>query len=65
MLLSVNLPKMTHVKIVLGISFSGTELRGIAIGLVKIISESTDVVRILWQPIIAPPLATHQAALHL
>jgi hypothetical protein len=56
---------MTHVKIVLVLSHSGTKLRGIASGLVKIVSESTHVVRILQQPIIAPTLATHQAALHL
>jgi hypothetical protein len=49
---------------VLVISCTRTELRGIAIGLVKIIRKSTDVVRILWQPIIALLLATHQAALH-
>jgi hypothetical protein len=55
--LSVNLLKTTHVKMVLVISFTRTELRGIAIGLVKIISESKNVVRILWQPIIALLLA--------
>jgi hypothetical protein len=65
MLLSVNLPKMTHVKIILLTSFLGTKKRKIASGLVKILGESTHVVGILRQPIIAPILATHQAALHL
>jgi hypothetical protein len=57
MLLSVNLPKMTHVKIVLLTSCSGTEERGIAIGLVGTVTESTYVVGILRQPIIALLLA--------
>jgi hypothetical protein len=65
MLLSVNLAKMIHVKIILLTSFSGTKERGIASGLVGTVIESTYVVGILRQPIIAPTLAPHQAALHL
>jgi hypothetical protein len=48
---------MIHVKIVLVRSCSGTKLRGIANGLVGTVSESTYVVRILRQPIIALLLA--------
>jgi hypothetical protein len=57
MLLSVNLAKMTHVKIVLLTSCSGTKERGIAIGLVGTVIESTYVVGILRQPTIALLLA--------
>jgi hypothetical protein len=45
------------VKIVLVILYSRTKLRGIASGLVRLVSEPSNVVRILRQPIIALLLA--------